>query len=125
MVRCYQASNKIKLKDDDEMANYKNARFSNSMDGFKSWTRNFPPLSSSDVKATGYKKYDNYYLELQLVKGFLSPDSKFVSASVREYDPADADFSYVGTEKEKELLDTVFKSKVDSFTTKHNAKFYK
>jgi hypothetical protein len=82
-------------------------------------------MDENAVKAQGFKKYNDYYLELQLVQGFLAPDSKFIAASVREYSPNDQDFSYVGMEKEKELLETVFKSKVDSFKSKHNAPFYK
>jgi hypothetical protein len=108
----------------NEMANYKGIKFNNSMDEFKRWSKEFPPMDQEAVKAVGLKKHDNYYLELQLVQGFLTDDS-FVSASVREYDPEDKNFEYVGVDIEKELLGTVFKSKVESFAAKHNAPFYK
>ena len=100
------------------MANYKNMRFSNTTEGFKSWNKNFPPMDPSAVKATGYQKKDDYYLECQLVQGFLGA-GKFVSTSVRMYDPESADFEYVGMDKANELLNTVFKNKVESFKAKH------
>lgn len=97
------------------MANYKGLTFSNTTEGFKRWSKEFPPLEKP-VK-TGYKKHDDYYLELQLVKGFLG-SSPFVSTSVRQYDPEDKDFRVVDNATEKELLNTVFSSKVENFKNK-------
>lgn len=106
------------------MANYKGIKFNNSMEDFKRWSKEFPPMDKDAVKAVGRKRHDDYYLELQLVQGFLT-DDKFVSASVRQYDPEHQNFEYVGMDLEKELLDTVFENKLNSFSSKHNAPFFK
>lgn len=100
------------------MGNYKNLKFENSMNGFKQWNKEFPPMDKDAVKAEGYKKHEDYYLECQLVQGFLGAN-KFVNTSVRVYDPESKNFEYVGMDKENELLSTVFKSKVESFKNKH------
>lgn len=100
------------------MANYKNLKFNNTMNDFKRWNKEFPPMNPEAVKATGYKNHEDYYLECQLVQGFLGA-GKFVNASVRVYDQEDKNFEYVGMDKENELLNTVFKSKVESFKAKH------
>lgn len=111
------------------MGNYKGIKFNNTMEGFKRWNKEFPPMDKDAVKAQGFKREqiqdDTYYMELQLVQGFLSPDSKFISANIRKYDPESQNFEYVGIDKEKELIDTVFHSKIGSFREKHNAPFYK
>jgi hypothetical protein len=101
-----------------KMSNYKNMKFSNTTEDYRRWIKNFPPLDPDAVKATAVKKYENYYLECQLVQGFIT-DSKFINTSVRVYDRDEQNFEYVETEKQKELLNTVFKNKVDSFKNKH------
>lgn len=106
------------------MGNYKGIKFANTMEGFKRWTKEFPPMDKDAVKAKGYQKKDDLYLELQLVQGFIT-DSKFVSASVRKFDHESENFENVGFEEEKELLGTIFSSKVKQFEQKHNAKMYK
>jgi hypothetical protein len=106
------------------MANYKGIKFNNSMDDFKRWSKEFPPMDQDAVRAVGRKRHEDYYLELQLVQGFITDDS-FVSASVRQYDPEQQNFENVGNELEKELLDSVFEKKLSSFISKHNAPFFK
>jgi hypothetical protein len=100
------------------MGNYKNLKFSNTLAGFKDWVKEFPPLSPEDVKAQGFKKEGDIYLELQLVRGFLGSDG-FVAANIREYDHESKNFEYVGMEKEKELTEGLFKNKIESFRAKH------
>lgn len=82
------------------MGNYKGIKFANTMEGFKRWTKEFPPMDKDAVKAKGYQKKDDLYLELQLVQGFIT-DSKFVSASVRKFDHESENFENVGFEEEK------------------------
>jgi hypothetical protein len=106
------------------MANSKNMTFPNTTEGFRQWDRTFPPMSPEDVKAIGFKKHGDYYLQLQLVEGFLSP-GKFVSAHVRKYDHGERDFNNIPNEEERHLIDTVFSHHVKAFETKHEARYYK
>lgn len=100
------------------MSNHLGMRFNNSMDGFKYWTRTFPPLDPHAVKKTGYKKSGDYYLEVQLVQGFIT-ENAFVSPNVYKYNAEDADFEHVYGEEKERLLATVFKQKVADFEAKH------
>jgi hypothetical protein len=104
----------------NKMANYKGIKFNNTTEDFKRWTKEFPPLDKDAVVAQGFKKEGNYYMELQLVDGFLGA-GKFVSATIREYVPAEADFESISYDKEKELLAGPFKNKLEAFKTKYNA----
>lgn len=99
------------------MGNYKNMTFSNTMEGFKAWSKEFPPMDKDAVTKTAFQKKDGYYLELQLVEGFLGAEP-FVNASVRQYDEYSRNFEYVGMEKEKELLSSIFRNKVEHFKTR-------
>lgn len=100
------------------MGNYKGLKFTNNMDSFKNWCNAFPLLDAYAVKATGYKNEGNYYMELQLVEGFLN-GPKFIATSIREYNHETKDFENISMEKEKELLETVFKNKYESFKEKY------
>ena len=97
--------------------NHKNMTFNNDMQGFKSWCKEFPPLDPEAVTKKAFQKKEDYYLELQLVEGFLGADS-FVNASVREFDHENRNFEYVGMDKEKELLSSIFRNKVEHFKTR-------
>lgn len=97
--------------------NYKNMTFNDNMQGFKAWCKEFPPLDKDAVKHQAFQKKDGYYLELQLVKDFLGADP-FVHANIRAYDEENRNFECISTEKEKELLESIFRDKVRNFETR-------
>lgn len=101
------------------MANYKGLKFSNNLQEFKRWTKEFEPLERGTSNV--FYQDGDCYCSIETVKGTPGGGS-FAGVTIRKYNHDERDFE-LQYDEDYEIAEELFKDKINRYKKKHNLKY--